>query len=211
MRCYACQQINTETARFCVECGASLAAGAWGQPAVIETQYAPAPYAPPAPQLPSRMTAVAATALGAAPMAHPANPVMVGQGPAYAPYGYVPAQASNPNAYVPAQAPAPMAGPSLINNVTVTQSAPAPSPQPQPAPSVQMPLVVMTRRVGILGILLRAAYFLGSGLIAGILWVAVVQTPNYSGNQGYIAALALLVTIVVLMLDIVVLDRFARH
>ena len=46
MRCYACHQLNSATARFCIECGAALMATAVQSPAA-NPAFAPAPYGVP--------------------------------------------------------------------------------------------------------------------------------------------------------------------
>src|SRR5207248_5141620 len=152
MRCHACEQINSPDARFCTRCGASLALNAWTQqPTPAQASYASVPYAPPQP-LPPATVAVPAP---------PAYPPGQGQpGPAYAPYGYAPA-------------PAPGAAPSMVNNVTVTQTAPPP-PAPPSAPVAPPVPAVATGHAGGLGTLLRALSFLGSGAGVGILWAAAM-------------------------------------
>ena len=176
MRCHACEQINSPDARFCTRCGASLALNAWTQqPTPAQASYASVPYAPPQP-LPPATVAVPAP---------PAYPPGQGQpGPAYAPYGYAPA-------------PAPGAAPSMVNNVTVTQTAPPP-PAPPSAPVAPPVPAVATGHTGGLGTLLRALYFLGSGAGVGILWAAAMSQPY---ANAALWALAITVTIVVLVLN----------
>jgi hypothetical protein len=178
MRCYACEHINSADARFCTRCGASLALNAWTQqPTPTQPSYASVPYVPPQP-LPGAPVAVPAP---------PAYPPGQGQfGPASAPYGYVPA-------------PAPGAAPSMVNNVTVTQTAP-PQPAAPSAPAAPPVPAVATGHTGGLDALLRALYFLGSGAGVGILWAAAMSSQPYYVDASK-AALAIAVTIVVLVLN----------
>ena len=190
MRCYACEQINSPEARFCTGCGASLALTAWTQqPTPAQASSAAVPYGPPQP-LPGARVAVPA------PPAY--SPGQGPPGPAYASYGYAPA-------------PAPGAAPSMVNNVTVAQTAPP--PPATAAASVAPPVpVVATGHAGGLGTLLRALYFLGSGLALGVVWTAAVQaaTAPYS-NQPWAIPLAIALTILLLLLNIVVLNRLVRR
>jgi hypothetical protein len=177
MRCYACEQINSAGARFCTACGASLALNAWTQqptPAPVSSTAA-MPYGPPQ-LLPRAPEAVPAP---------PAYPPGLGQpGPASALYGYAPA-------------PAPGTMPSMVNNVTVTQTAPPPPATPS-APAAPPVPAVATRHAGGLGTLLRALYFLGSGAGVGILWAAAM---SQSYPDATLWALTITVTIVVLALN----------
>lgn len=200
MRCYACGQTNNDHARFCVECGASLAAPTWAPPAAADSQYAPAQYAPPQQPLPYMATA--------APAQAPPYQVSMAapSGGAYASYGYAPAPA------MPAPGALPMAGPSLVNNVTVSQAAPqAPAPVASASTSVSASVVITTRRFGVIGVLLRAMWFFLSGLVAGALWVGALSQYYYSDSRGWATALALLVTIVVILIDIIMVDRMSRR
>jgi hypothetical protein len=98
--------------------------------------------------------------------------------------------------------------PSMVNNVTVTQTTP-----PAPAtPAVPPALTVATGHTGSLGTLLRALYFLGSGLALGVVWTAAVQatTAPYS-NQPWAIPLAIALTILLMLLNFVVLNRMARR
>ena len=153
MRCYACEQINSPDARFCTACGASLALNAWTQqPTPAPVSSTAMPYGPPQ-LLPRAPVAVPAP---------PAYPPGQGQpGPASAPYGYAPA-------------PAPGAAPSMVNNVTVTQTVPPPPATPSAPVAPPVPAVA-TRHAGGPGTLLRALYFLGSGAGVGILWAAAMS------------------------------------
>jgi ABC-type dipeptide/oligopeptide/nickel transport system permease subunit len=101
--------------------------------------------------------------------------------------------------------------PSMVNNVTVTQTAPAP-PAPPSAPVAPPAPAVATGHVGGLGTLVRALYFLGSGLALGVVWTAAVQaaTAPYS-NQPWAIPLAIALTILLLLLNIVVLNRLAHR
>lgn len=193
MRCYACQQINPPTARFCSDCGAALAAG-FAEAAPATPSYPPAAYAP-LPVVPGvSVDHPAQTSVA------PASPAMAG---AYAPFPFAPA--------APAPAPAPAVAqmtagpgafaPSMVNNVTVTQTTPPPVQAAPPPASSQA-----RSGVGALGVMLRALYFLGSGAAVGFLWVA----SSYSGP--YAVVLALVMTIIVLLLNIRLLDGLAhRH
>jgi hypothetical protein len=178
MRCYACEQLNGADARYCTACGASLALTTWTQqPAPAQAPYASAPYAPPQP-LPRATVAVPVP---------PVYPPGQGQpGPASAPYGYAPA-------------PAPGAAPSMVNAVTVTQTAPPPPATPA-APVVPPVPTVATGHTGGLGTLLRALYFLGSGAGVGIMWAAALSSQPYYVDPAKVA-LAITVTIVVLVLN----------
>lgn len=192
MRCYACQQPNNPTARFCIECGASLAPTAWAQPAPAEVAYAPLPYAPPPPA--SNMVAVSATPGTYLPDAPP--------GSVYAPYGYVPAPAPGPApyGYIPAPAPAPAPGSSLVNNVTVQQvTPPAAAPAPQPKARGK-------RRASDLTVLLSALFFLASGLAIGVMWTSV---HAYDGGTEVMAACA--ITVIALLINIMILARITRR
>lgn len=214
MRCYACGQTNNDHARFCVECGASLAAPTWAPPAAADSQYAPAPYAsPPAagsqyaptpyapPQQPLPYLATAAPA-----QAPPYQVGVAAPSGAYASYGYAPAPA------MPAPSPLPMAGPSLVNNVTVSQAAPqAPAPAASASASVSAAVVIAPRRYGVMGVLLRAMYFFLSGLVAGALWVGALSQNYYSDSHNWAIMLALVVTVVVILLDIMIVDRMSRR
>ena len=183
MRCYTCEQINTDTARFCVKCGSALAPAPWMQPAVAEAHYAPAPYGQAQPSPPMVATA-------SAPPTYPAGYVASGPGPAgtVAAYGHMPAPAS---------------APSMVNNVTVTQA-------PVHGQPISAPPVVADNLASVFGTLLRATYFLGSGLVVGVLWVAALDSYRYGGESGWAPAIALLLTIVVLLLNIAILHRFGR-
>jgi hypothetical protein len=190
MRCPACDQLNSVDARFCTGCGAPLALTTWTQqPAPAATPFAAVPYGPPQ-LLPRAPAAISAP---------PAYPLGQGQpGPASAPYGYAPA-------------PAPGTMPSMVNNVTVTQTAPPPPATPSAPVAPPVPAVA-TGHAGGLGTLLRALYFLGSGLALGVVWTAAVQaaTAPYS-NQPWAIPLAIALTILLLLLNIVVLNRLARR
>ena len=180
MRCHACHQLNRDDVRFCVECGASLALTSRAQPTLSTRPYVPPPYAPP-----ESVPHVAAMA--AAPAAYPPSaPVPSG---AEAPFGYI---------LVPAPAP----GPSVVNNVTVTQTSP-------PASAPAAPSVVAGPHADGLGIFLRALYFLGSGVALGGLWDEASRAA--SDGHGEAIALVLLVTLLVLVLHMVVLHRLARR
>ncbi len=216
MRCYACQEINTDSARFCVECGASLAATAWAEPA--STTYAPAPlpnaplvYAPhDAGRLDARHLDAMRLAPrpGAAPATTPYQASTAGAANSYAAYGYATAA---PLPGGPFQG-APLGGPSLVNNVTVTQSAPAPPPMPAPAPVMASASIVMARRrAGVFGVLARAAWFLFSGMVAGGLWVGSLSMNDYDSSRAWAGVLALVVTIFVLLIDIMIVERLARN
>jgi Flp pilus assembly protein TadB len=87
--------------------------------------------------------------------------------------------------------------PSLVNTVTVTQTAPPP-PAPPSAPVAPPAPAVATGHAGGLGTLLRALYFLGSGAGVGILWVAAMYRLS---PDAALWALAFAVTIVVLVLN----------
>jgi hypothetical protein len=181
MRCYACHQLNRDDVRFCVECGASLALTTWAQPTPPAGPHVPPLYAPP------ESVPHVATMAAAAPAAYPPGAPVPGG--AEAPYGYI---------LVPAPAP----GPSVVNNVTVTQT-------PLPASAPAAPQVVAAQHADGLGIFLRALYFLGSGVVLGVLWDEAGRASS-DGNGGAIA-LALLVTLLVLVLHMVVLHRLARN
>jgi hypothetical protein len=98
--------------------------------------------------------------------------------------------------------PAPTAAPSLVNNVTVTQ-------MPPPTPTPTAPAVAAAQHVDGLGIFLRALYFLGSGVVLGGLWDEASRAA--SNGHGEAIAIALLVTLLVLVLHMVVLRRLARR
>ena len=132
------------------------------------------------------MPHVAAMAAAASPAYPPGAPV---PGGAEAPYGYI---------LVPAPAP----GPSVVNNVTVTQTPPFAS-----APAA--PPVVTGQHADGLGIFLRALYFLGSGVVLGGLWDEASRAA--SDGHGEAIAVALLVTLLLLVLHLVVLHRLARR
>jgi hypothetical protein len=89
--------------------------------------------------------------------------------------------------------------PSMVNNVTVTQTAPPP-PAPPSAPVAPPVSAVATGHAGGLGTLLRALYFLGSGAGVGLLWAAVMSSPPYPVDPSKVA-LAITVTIGVLVLN----------
>src|SRR5437660_1338743 len=179
MRCNACHQLNRDDVRFCVECGASLALTTWAQPTPPASLHVPPVYAPPQ-SVPQVAT------MAAAPAAYPPSAPVPGG--AEAPYGYI---------LVPAPAP----GPSVVNNVTVTQA-------PPPASAPAAPPVVAAPHADGLGIFLRALYFLGSGVVLGVLWDEAGRASS-DGDGGAIALL--LVTLLVLVLHMVVLHRLARR
>ena len=181
MRCTACHQLNRDDVRFCVECGASLALTTWAQPTPPAGPHVPPLYAPP--ESVPHVVAMAAAAPAAYP---PGAPV---PGGAEAPYGYI---------LVPAPAP----GPSVVNNVTVTQT-------PPPASAPVAPPVAAAQHADGLGIFLRALYFLGSGVVLGVLWDEASRAAGE--GHGEAIALALLVTLLVLVLHMVVLHRLARR
>lgn len=207
MRCLVCNTINHANARFCTDCGASLAPAAWGQSAPTEGGYVPAPtpgfapahpaYAPP-PPAPHMVSS-----LSAAPGMYPAEASGVNAS-AYAPYGYMPAPAPGPvpYGYAPAAPPAPNAGPSLINNVTVQQVTPQ-APAPAPTPHVKGR---GKRRASDVTVLLSALYFLASGIAVGMMWTTV---HAYDGGTEIAAALA--ITAVALLIDIMILARITRR
>ena len=182
MRCYACHQLNGDDARFCVECGASLTLTTQAQPTPPAGPYGPLPYAPPAA---APRVVAAATGLGLA--AYP--PSTSAPGAADAPCGYV---------FVPAPAP----GPSVVNNVTVTQMSP-------PASAPVAPPIVAAQHADGLGNFLRAMYFLGSGVMLGGLWDEASRAAT--DGHGEVIALVLLVTLLVLVLHMLVLHRLARR
>lgn len=190
MRCYACGQPNNAHARFCNGCGASLTNTAWPQPAPaeaafssnayapVETAYAPTPYTPPQPLA---QGFVAVPDAGQYPGAVP--------GGGYAPFA-VPAAAAAP----------PMAGPSLVNTVTVNQVAPSPPP---PAP---MPTVIADHHVGGLTVALSALFFVATGIGAGLMWFAASQAYN-NGDPLIVVAV---VTVLLFLLDMLIVARLAR-
>jgi hypothetical protein len=90
----------------------------------------------------------------------------------------------------------------VVNNVTVTQASP-----PSSAPAV--PPVAARQHADGLGIFLRALYFLGSGVVLGGLWDEASRAAG--DGHGEAIALALLVTLLVLVLHMVVLHRLARR
>lgn len=198
MRCYSCGQTNNANARYCNGCGASLAVTAWAQPAQseqvftgqaylpVETSYtpapAPAPYAPPQPV--ANGYVMAADAAG-----YPQGYAVPVPGFGYAPFGY--------------PAPAPVAGPSLVNTVTVNQVAPTISPPP-PAPA---PTVMADRHASGLTVVLSALFLLGGGIALGALWFAAAQGSNDGGAWAVVMA----ITLVVLLLYILIVDRLARR
>ena len=192
MRCYACHQLNRDDVRFCVECGASLALTTQAQPTPPTGPYVPPPYAPS-----ESVPHVAAMAAAPGALAAAAGP-----GPAaYPPGAPVPGGAEAPYGYILVPAPAP--GPSVVNNVTVTQT-----PPPASAPAA-LPVVAAPPHADGLGIFLRALYFLGSGVVLGGLWVVASRAAG--DGHGEAIALALLVTLLVLVLHMVVLHRLARR
>src|SRR5581483_5810769 len=97
------------------------------------------------------------------------------------------------------------AGPSMPGAQQFRQPAYAPPP---PAPS--LPAVVMTtRRHGALTIFLATLVLTAIGMLAGYVW-AQAQAARYYGD-GSVALLAGLITLLVLLVTFVVLERLARH
>ena len=92
---------------------------------------------------------------------------------------------------------APGTVPSMVNNVSVTQTAPPPPATPA-APIAPAVPAVATGHTGGLGTLLRALYFLGSGTGVGLLWAVALSQPY---SDPWAAALAITLTIVVLLLN----------
>jgi predicted phage tail protein len=117
------------------------------------------------------------------------------QGSPYTPLGYA-APAAMP-AYV--AAPSPVQAPSMVSNVTVTQVTP-----PTPVPTT--PPVVTEGDGGSLSVALRALYFLLSGIVAGLAWVAAAAS-----NEPRTFLFAATMTILVLVLDIAILTRNHRR
>ncbi len=195
MRCYACHQLNSATARFCVECGAALAP-APPQPVTADQAYAPAPYTA-MPRVPATAEAPYAPApapYGMAPagpngLAVPYAAVPAAQGGSYAQLGYGAPQTAG-------------APPAMVNNVTVTHAQIAP-----PAPRPPAPATATARNVSGLGVILRAFFFLGSGAVAGALWASL---RPYDASYSVNLILAILATLIVLVADIVILDRMGR-
>jgi hypothetical protein len=91
----------------------------------------------------------------------------------------------------------------MVNNVTVTHAQIAP---PAPRPPAAAPAAT-TRHLSGLGVILRALFFVGSGAVVGALW-ASTRPYDYNSSVEYI--LAILVTLIVLVADIVILDRMGR-
>src|SRR5690348_6816842 len=189
MRCYACHQLNSSTARFCIECGAALAP-APPQPIAADQSYAPAPYAA-MPRVPATAEAPYASAAAPYGMA-PAGPDSLA-----VPYAAAPAPQGGPYAQLgygtPQTAGAP---PSMVNNVTVTHAQIAP---PAPRPAAAAPAAA-TRHLSGLGVILRALFFLGSGAVVGALWASL---RPYDSNYSVNLILTILVTLIVLVVDIV--------
>ncbi len=193
MRCYACEQINNDHSRFCSECGASLAPVVWSPPEVIDPQQAQA-----AAQPMSRLATAGPSMPGAQQFRHPAYAPpapAVQPGQAYGAYGYAPQVA-------------PPATPLINNNVTVTQAPPYAPPPPAPS----LPAVVMTtRRHGALTIFLATLVLTAIGMLAGYIWAqATLSSPYYSPDRS-ISLLAGVITLLVLLVTFVVLERLARH
>lgn len=203
MRCPACHQLVSSTARFCSACGASLALAPPVQYATpVETVYTPLPYTPPASPQGSSVSAVPFAPVpypASYPAPYPRGPLQAPAEEAYAPHDYaIPVAMPAYAAPAPAPPPAPFV-PSMVNNVTVTQVTP-PSP-------VVVPSVVVTGGGGDLGVALRALYLLLGGIFAGATWVAVVA----SGGEAWAFLFAVIVTAVVLLADIAILTRYPHR
>lgn len=93
-----------------------------------------------------------------------------------------------------------MAGPSLVNTVTVNQVAPSPPP---PAP---MPTVIADHHVGGLTVALSALFFVATGIGAGLMWFAASQAYN-NGDPLIVVAV---VTVLLFLLDMLIVARLAR-
>jgi hypothetical protein len=91
--------------------------------------------------------------------------------------------------------------PSMVNNVTVTHAQIAPQAPRSPAPAAT------ARHLSGLGVILRALFFLGSGAVAGALSASL---RPYDSNYSVDLVLTILVTLIVLVVDIVILDRMGR-
>lgn len=107
MRCVNCDSINYDGARFCVRCGAALAAPAQQAPATA-AQPAPAAFSNAAPTYAAPPPYADATTY-AAPPPYANATAYANPGVAQPIYGYPPA-------------------PQVVNNITVAASAPAPAP-----------------------------------------------------------------------------------
>lgn len=195
MRCYACHQLNSATARFCVECGAAFAPAAFAQTSSADSTYSPMAYAPaqPAPGEPAY-----------APAPYAAAPLMPAGYNIPAPYAMAPGGQTVP--YVQAgyaAAPVPGAPPSMVNNVTVTHAQVASALVAAPAPAAPAPAA---RHINGAAALLAGLFFLASGVAVGVLWVSAAQ----SSNNAIALLFCLAVTIVVLLLDIFIIDRLGR-
>ena len=195
MRCPVCQQPNPASARFCSECGVSLARAAQAAAAPAEVAYAPAAYTPyqTEPQAMPYNSSPEMYQSGAPANAYAAH----GYAPMAAPYGYAPAAAAAPHGYGPPLV-AGVGGPSLVNSFTVNQVA--------PTPSTKVPRVKSARSHGSLTRLLSTLYFLATGIVVGIGWVAATQTQE-SGGWPVVMAV---ITVVAFILDYLIVDRLTR-
>jgi len=229
MRCYACHQPVGANARFCSICGAALAFANPAppvpiqQPSAAETAYAnpvTIPYAA-APEQPGQFSYAPvpgqpgqprhpAQRMGAAPFTPARADEFYAPAPlsydasANVPLGSIPlgytAPAALPAPYAPAPGPTPApAAPSMVNNVMVTQVTP-----PTPAPAV-----VVDARGGGAGVVLRALFFLLTGIALGALWVGAAFSGGSAAAWAFLFVAA--ATVGVLLLDVAILNRYPHR